>query len=1042
MTVPLSELPPPRSLKLVLIGDGGVGKTALRSRFLTGHFTPAYRATIGADFLTKTIAVDPEDPDSLRVTVSVWDTAGQERFAALGSSFYRGADAVIIAFDSTSSISHIKTRLAYWYNEFVTKTPIPANEHGLRFCWVCVGCKTDLLDPALSSSSSSPSSISATTALKQKEVQAVLDAILPRPGSDIQAEALTPTIAVAPESQTAIPLDMALVADRRKSLPLPIVMSKRASKQSLRSTISVKPLPTPPPPDSANSASRSRTPRTKRGADPAQMLQTGSSSALGLTRNEFSDNGLDEPVSEGPDTTPTRNPIPLPKGSGSDLGHSTTLPVGTPTSTDSDPESSALNPSLYGSGIYLNGKPHQRDRLDSSVSITSTIYHTPRNSTFFGSSPANRFAGLTVSTSDQSHPSTPTPESRARTSLDSKRSGTSSSRPNSSGLRRSTSKDSIASNRTVKGDGSSVGHGSNGTSSARTSLDAGPDARMRKGSSLANAVHASEGEEQNGHATEGGDNANDGPSQHSLARPRPLMRERSSDTVIGDRHEDEDQAHNPDQNNVEDAQASDRPQSGISTDTDTTHSSWNQPTPRPGSWATQEAEREADKTPGQADALNDAEDDDDDEEEDEDEYGLRQTRHPYQFSLEPIPFPSSSAGPALYLEPEHEDHLSRRMSRHGTTSGNRIDDPKTSTSNLSLALPTGGEAIPLGPTDMSASSSSASSSQQHHLQSKKDAVQAELERWREARSKKRRSRLGTNATRVDSIRSSMLAGGGDGDSGSPGGGSSAIVGVVSSSGSAVPFATKSDSASGGGESRSRKVSSVGHGGIAEDNADGSSVGDAKAQITQKSSRRSSMQLLQSTAEADEGVPNGTAAELSDLAPQLNADAEGQGSSKQAGDAQPEQHMRSSSPTHLDPSDPEPRPLEEGFHLFFTSSKTGTQVGDVFDHIISRVSARWAYEEWEEREYKRAVREWKAARRLEGSAADATRGKRWLSLFGKGRKGKERARASGQADEGEDEDDGDDEDERTKLAVQRAIRIAAGKDPGTGSNAWSVRTCCT
>ena len=63
-----------------------VGKTSLMNQFVHKRFSNQYKATIGADFLTKEIMID----DKL-VTLQIWDTAGQERFQSLGVAFYRGA---------------------------------------------------------------------------------------------------------------------------------------------------------------------------------------------------------------------------------------------------------------------------------------------------------------------------------------------------------------------------------------------------------------------------------------------------------------------------------------------------------------------------------------------------------------------------------------------------------------------------------------------------------------------------------------------------------------------------------------------------------------------------------------------------------------------------------------------------------------------------------------------------------------------------------------------------------------------------------------
>uniref|UniRef100_A0A8C3Y9J8 RAB7A, member RAS oncogene family n=3 Tax=Passeriformes TaxID=9126 RepID=A0A8C3Y9J8_CATUS len=78
-------------LKVIILGDSGVGKTSLMNQYVNKKFSNQYKATIGADFLTKEVMVD----DRL-VTMQIWDTAGQERFQSLGVAFYRGADCCVL----------------------------------------------------------------------------------------------------------------------------------------------------------------------------------------------------------------------------------------------------------------------------------------------------------------------------------------------------------------------------------------------------------------------------------------------------------------------------------------------------------------------------------------------------------------------------------------------------------------------------------------------------------------------------------------------------------------------------------------------------------------------------------------------------------------------------------------------------------------------------------------------------------------------------------------------------------------------------------
>mmetsp|Transcript_41283 Transcript_41283/g.74422 ORF Transcript_41283/g.74422 Transcript_41283/m.74422 type:complete len:214 (-) Transcript_41283:177-818(-) len=86
--------------KLVLIGDSGVGKSCLLLRFADDAFTESYISTIGVDFRFRTVKMDKKT-----VKLQIWDTAGQERFRTITSAYYRGADGIIMVYDTTSSDS-------------------------------------------------------------------------------------------------------------------------------------------------------------------------------------------------------------------------------------------------------------------------------------------------------------------------------------------------------------------------------------------------------------------------------------------------------------------------------------------------------------------------------------------------------------------------------------------------------------------------------------------------------------------------------------------------------------------------------------------------------------------------------------------------------------------------------------------------------------------------------------------------------------------------------------------------------------------------
>mmetsp|Transcript_5161 Transcript_5161/g.13157 ORF Transcript_5161/g.13157 Transcript_5161/m.13157 type:complete len:240 (-) Transcript_5161:129-848(-) len=87
-----------REVKVLVVGNGGVGKTSMIKRFCKGIFTDEYKKTIGVDFLEKLQYVDSLSEE---VRLMLWDTAGQEEFDAITRTYYRGAGAAVIAFSTT-----------------------------------------------------------------------------------------------------------------------------------------------------------------------------------------------------------------------------------------------------------------------------------------------------------------------------------------------------------------------------------------------------------------------------------------------------------------------------------------------------------------------------------------------------------------------------------------------------------------------------------------------------------------------------------------------------------------------------------------------------------------------------------------------------------------------------------------------------------------------------------------------------------------------------------------------------------------------------
>lgn len=120
-------------LKIIILGDSGVGKTSLMNQYVNKRFSNQYKATIGADFLTKEVMIDEK-----LVTLQIWDTAGQERFQSLGVAFYRGADACILVYDITAEKSF--EQLNSWRDEFLSQAS-PRDPDNFPF--VVIGNKID-----------------------------------------------------------------------------------------------------------------------------------------------------------------------------------------------------------------------------------------------------------------------------------------------------------------------------------------------------------------------------------------------------------------------------------------------------------------------------------------------------------------------------------------------------------------------------------------------------------------------------------------------------------------------------------------------------------------------------------------------------------------------------------------------------------------------------------------------------------------------------------------------------------------------------------
>nr|BBE07975.1 GTPase Rab11/YPT3 [Paulinella micropora] len=96
--------------KVVLIGDSGVGKSNLLSRFTRGEFNLESKSTIGVEFATKSIKADGKT-----IKAQIWDTAGQERYRAITSAYYRGAVGALLVYDISKRITY--DNVSRWLKE-------------------------------------------------------------------------------------------------------------------------------------------------------------------------------------------------------------------------------------------------------------------------------------------------------------------------------------------------------------------------------------------------------------------------------------------------------------------------------------------------------------------------------------------------------------------------------------------------------------------------------------------------------------------------------------------------------------------------------------------------------------------------------------------------------------------------------------------------------------------------------------------------------------------------------------------------------------
>ena len=104
--------------KVVILGEPGVGKTSIISRYVTNQFSPVVISTTGASYSTKILKIDDENS----IKFQIWDTAGQERFRSLAKIFYQNAVAVILVYDITVRETFEQLQ-KYWIKEIEENAP-------------------------------------------------------------------------------------------------------------------------------------------------------------------------------------------------------------------------------------------------------------------------------------------------------------------------------------------------------------------------------------------------------------------------------------------------------------------------------------------------------------------------------------------------------------------------------------------------------------------------------------------------------------------------------------------------------------------------------------------------------------------------------------------------------------------------------------------------------------------------------------------------------------------------------------------------------
>ena len=103
-----------KQCKLVLVGECGVGKTCITSRFIKDEFNYNEPSTMAASFVSKTLEL--EEFSEKYVKFDIWDTCGQEKYRSVGKVYYKGIQAAILVYDITNKKSFEEIS-KYWYSQ-------------------------------------------------------------------------------------------------------------------------------------------------------------------------------------------------------------------------------------------------------------------------------------------------------------------------------------------------------------------------------------------------------------------------------------------------------------------------------------------------------------------------------------------------------------------------------------------------------------------------------------------------------------------------------------------------------------------------------------------------------------------------------------------------------------------------------------------------------------------------------------------------------------------------------------------------------------